>query len=161
MSNGMPAPGFDLRHAMQVAIPLAVAWAQEQESIILDTGVQLSPELIEIARKVGVQRPDLVRVRLVPQLPQPNNPILLVLAKTVQLITPNTAGITFQHGIYIRQDCANELRLHAHELAHVGQYERLGGIQPFMHKYCQQLATAGYHNAPMEVEARKAEDTCG
>jgi hypothetical protein len=40
-----------------------------------------------------------------------------------------------------------------HELAHVAQYERLGGILPFLRKYLFECLTVGYAAAPLELEA--------
>ena len=41
----------------------------------------------------------------------------------------------------------------AHELAHTEQYERLGGIEPFLRQYLSECLTIGYPAAPMEQEA--------
>jgi hypothetical protein len=41
----------------------------------------------------------------------------------------------------------------AHELVHAAQYERLGGILPFLRQYLVECLTIGYANAPMELEA--------
>ena len=40
-----------------------------------------------------------------------------------------------------------------HELAHSAQYERLGGILPFLRRYLFECLTVGYAAAPLEVEA--------
>src|SRR2546430_8971806 len=40
----------------------------------------------------------------------------------------------------------------AHELVHVLQYHRLGGVLPFLQTYICQCATVGYPNAPLELE---------
>ena len=40
-----------------------------------------------------------------------------------------------------------------HELAHVTQYDRLGGILPFLRKYLFECLTMGYESAPLELEA--------
>lgn len=44
-----------------------------------------------------------------------------------------------------------------HELKHVEQYQRLGFV-PFLLRYVFYSIQYGYHNNPLEVEARKAED---
>ena len=40
-----------------------------------------------------------------------------------------------------------------HELAHVAQYERLGGILPFLRRYLFECLIAGYSVALLEQEA--------
>ena len=56
------------------------------------------------------------------------------------------------YGVIVRRDCANNLRLLAHEFVHVAQYERLGR-EGFLQEYIQQIAAYGYLNAPFEQEA--------
>ena len=49
-------------------------------------------------------------------------------------------------------DCADNLRLLAHEFVHVAQYERLGR-EGFLQEYIQQIAAHGYPDPPFELEA--------
>jgi len=58
-----------------------------------------------------------------------------------------------QYGIFIRLDCWRDRALIAHELVHTAQYERLGGILPFLRQYLFECVTIGYPEAPMEQEA--------
>ena len=64
----------------------------------------------------------------------------------------DTGGLTPGYGVTVRRDCANNLRLLAHEFVHVAQYERLGR-EGFLQQYFQQIAAHGYLNAPFELEA--------
>jgi len=43
-------------------LPLAVKWAVEQERVILEDGVALTPEELEDALAVGVEQPNRVRL---------------------------------------------------------------------------------------------------
>ncbi len=61
--------------------------------------------------------------------------------------------MALRYGIFIRSDCWGEHGLVAHELAHTAQYERLGGIRPFLRQYLLECLTIGYPAAPMEQEA--------
>jgi hypothetical protein len=36
---------------------------------------------------------------------------------------------------------------------HTAQYERLGGIEPFLRQYLRECLTIGYPEAPLEQEA--------
>jgi hypothetical protein len=58
-----------------------------------------------------------------------------------------------RYGIFVRSDCWGERALVAHELAHTAQYERLGGIRPFLRKYLQGCLTIGYPGAPLKQKA--------
>jgi len=40
-----------------------------------------------------------------------------------------------------------------HELVHTHQYERLGGIEPYLRQYLTERQTFNYPNNPLEVEA--------
>ncbi len=76
----------------------------------------------------------------------------------VQLVGPNTAGLTLHYGIYIRGDCHGNRELLVHELVHVAQYERLGGIKPFLQRYLDECLKYGYPQAPLEQEAIRISD---
>ena len=71
----------------------------------------------------------------------------------IEFLTPATRGLALQYGIFIRSDCWRERTLIAHELVHTAQYERLGGILPFLRKYLFECVTIGYPEAPLEQEA--------
>ena len=64
----------------------------------------------------------------------------------------DTTGLTAGYGVIVRRDCANNLRLLAHEFVHLAQYERLGR-EGFLQQYIQQIAAHGYPDAPFELEA--------
>lgn len=137
----------------KVLLPVAVAWAEEQESIILRNGVQLTGPQIADARTLGISQPDRVRLMNVATIPVPEEPSLKAAAQETQLITLQTAGLTLRYGIFIRSDCWGDRRLIVHELVHTSQYERLGGFLPFLQEYLHQCITIGYPEAPMEQEA--------
>jgi hypothetical protein len=49
-----------------------------------------------------------------------------------------------------------------HELGHTVQYERLGGLVPFLRRYLFECLSIGYPEAPMEQEViALAERICG
>jgi hypothetical protein len=45
----------------------------------------------------------------------------------------------------------------SHELRHVYQYEAAGSIAAFLLNYLWQIATAGYEECPLELDARAHE----
>jgi hypothetical protein len=138
-------------------LPLACAWAEEQESIILREGVALTSSQLEDARRIGITHPERVRLRVVEEIPLPRQPDLRVAAEMTGLISPMTIGLTLRYGIFIRADCWGERRLVVHELVHTLQYERLGGFMPFLQQYLHECITIGYPAAPMEQEAKRIE----
>lgn len=134
-------------------IPLATHWAEALERRILREGVPLSGEETADARALGVRAPERVRLLCLASLPPLDDLALRTAAAAVQFLTPATRGLALGHGIFVRADCWRERQLIAHELAHTEQYERLGGIEPFLRRYLGECLTIGYPAAPMEQEA--------
>lgn len=134
-------------------LPLAVAWAEQQENYILQNGIYLTQSQQAEARLVLVGRPEKVKLLRVSQIPLPSEPSLRNAAQTTGLITENTIGLTLRYGIFVRDDFWNNRKLVIHELVHVAQYERLGGISEFLRQYLQECINIGYPQAPLEQEA--------
>ena len=61
-------------------------------------------------------------------------------------------GMALGRGIYLLPGNRASLR---HELVHVMQYQRAGGIRPFMHRYLVECMTEGYMESVLEAEARE------
>jgi hypothetical protein len=137
----------------KVLLPLAAAWAEEQEVIILRGGVELNEREMGDARTLGISQPERVRLMDVATIPAPEEPSLKAAADESQLITPQTEGLTLRYGIFIRSDRWRNRALIVHELVHTSQYERLGGFIGFLQEYLHQCFTFGYPAAPMEQEA--------
>jgi len=142
-------------HLFSQMLPRAAAWAQQQEEFMLrhSAAFILVPQVQEIARRAGVQRPETVRLLAVPEIPLPEEADLREAAGALGLIAPGTAGLTIGHGVFVRQDCLKDPKLIAHELMHVAQYERLGSIPAFLQQYLSEVNEYGYPAAPMEQEA--------
>ena len=90
--------------------------------------------------------PEKVRILSVPRIPLPAHVRVKQLAKQVGLLSADTAGLTAGYGVIVRVDCADNLRLLAHEFVHVAQYELLGR-EGFLQEYIQQIAARGYLDA--------------
>ena len=147
---------YDLRSALPLLIPKAIAWAEAQSSSIGQVGQPLNDFLLTVARSVGVMHPELIRVSEVPQLPLPEDPELRQAALATGLLGPNMVGMTFGYGIYVCHGHGTT-RLLSHEFRHACQYEQAGSIATFLPTYLQQIVTVGYLNAPFEVDARAHE----
>ena len=71
------------------------------------------------------------------------------------LRTCGFGGVTLPPlGIFILAERINEDALVKHEQVHWAQYQRMGLVR-FYATYIYQVLRYGYHNAPMEVEARQ------
>jgi hypothetical protein len=137
----------------ETLLPLAVTWATEQEKKIVCEGVRLSEKEMGDARAIGVQNPNHIRLLQVETIPRPSQPQLRAACDAIDFLTPATRGLTLGHGIFIRSNCWGDRLLVVHELAHVAQYERLGGIVPFLCLYLYECLTVGYSASPLELEA--------
>jgi hypothetical protein len=151
---------FDLRSALPSLLPGAVAWAEARSAEAALAGDGLNESGIGIARSVGVQRPELVRVSIVDTLPMPEDTGLRTAALQTGLLGPRMVGLTLGYSILICRG-HESIRLLSHELRHVHQYEANGSIAGFLPIYLQQIAIYGYQDAPFEVDARAHEqDEC-
>jgi len=147
---------FSLQVALPDLLPRAIAWAQDREREVLACGDALGDDELSLATHAGVTKPERVRVSLVDALPEPNDPELRQAAVAAGLLGPGMTGLTLGYAIYVRRGCRTR-RLLSHELRHVYQYERAGSIGAFLPVYLQQVVDVGYHNAPLEVDARAHE----
>lgn len=134
-------------------LPLAAKWAAAVEGRILREGVPLPEEGMADASALGVREPERVRLLALARVPTPSDLTLRTAAAAIRFLTPTTCGLALRYGIFVRSDYWGDRRLVAHELAHTAQYERLGGIEPFLRQYLYECLTIGYPEAPMEQEA--------
>ena len=146
--------------AIRVILPFACAWAKRQELIILKTGVPLPPGQIITAKRLGILYPERVRMRAVSQVP-PLNRGLRRVGEKLGLVSGQTIGMALRYGVFIHEEHWGDRRLIAHELAHVAQYERLGGFRGFLKQYLEECHNPGYPLGELEQEAKRAESTCG
>ena len=139
-----------------VVLPLAVAWLARQERRILAEGVPLDAGQLADARALGIAAPERVRLLCLPRLPLPDNRLVRAVALRTGALATGTIGLSARYGIFLREPYHRERRLLVHELTHTRQYERMGGIRPFLRRYLRECLTVGYANAPMEQEAAEA-----
>lgn len=139
-----------------VLIELAISWAEQQAALILRDGMPFSASGINLARSVGVDHPERIRLLQVTQIPFPDDPQLIRAATETGLLTPNIAGLALGYGIYLRHGHCTP-RMLSHECRHVYQYEQVGSIAALLAEYLKQIAQYGYANAPLEIDARRHE----
>jgi len=134
-------------------LPIAAQWATEQERRVLCEGVRLNEIEMGDAKAIGVRHPERVRLLRVDMVPVPAHPMLRAAAASMNFLTAAPRGLALKYGVFVRADHWRDRALIAHELVHVLQYQRLGGVLPFLQTYICQCATLGYPNAPLELEA--------
>jgi hypothetical protein len=137
-----------------------IAWVARRQASILRNGVPLNHTQRELASALGVDSVERVRVVSAAVIPMPLPRWTRALALRGGWISQHIAGMTLGHGIVIREDYLDDMRLLAHELAHVSQYERLGGIAGFLRHYLRECVWPGYPHGALEREARAAEARC-
>jgi hypothetical protein len=138
---------------LEELLPLAAEWAMAQQQQVLCAGVPLSPDELADAKAIGVRNPERVRLLQVDVIPVPAHPMLRAAAASIHFLTAAPRGLALDKGIFIRTDYWRDRELVAHELVHTAQFQRLGGILPFLQTYIFQCSTVGYPNAPLELEA--------
>ncbi|HSH39468.1 MAG TPA: hypothetical protein VK993_11850 [Chthoniobacterales bacterium] len=150
------------QESVKMLEPLAREWALEQEAFVLKLGAPLSAQQIRDAERVGVRDTPRVRVLPVDRMPLPGNLQLAQAAQRAQIITEASAAVTIGHGIMIRADRWRDRELMLHQLVHVAQCERCGGLESFVEQYLTDRSTcADFSVGALEDEARNlAREIC-
>ncbi|MDF1657959.1 MAG: hypothetical protein P1U58_10130 [Verrucomicrobiales bacterium] len=133
-------------------LPLGTRWAERQESLILREGRPLSEWETMWATDVGVKKPEAVRILPVPRIPTPGS----WFTRLLRIFSEGPTGMAVNYGIYLEASQATNPSLLVHELTHVAQFERLGGIESFLREYITQCIRDGYWESDLEIEAREA-----
>ncbi len=147
---------FWIKLIVNLAIPPGVWWIRRHEAVILREGRVLSEEEFGWARQVGVDEPETVRVLPVPRVPTPGAPILKLMAGLSRVPVDSPTGMAVNRGIFLEASHATNPSLLVHELVHVAQFEKMGGIAAFLREYLTQCLRDGYWDSAMEEEARAA-----
>lgn len=143
---------FFTKTFVPLLLPFGTRWAEKQESLILREGRPLSEWETMWATDVGVRKPEAVRILPVPRIPTPGS----WFTRLLRIFTEGPTGMAVNYGIYLEASQATNPSLLVHELTHVAQFERLGGIEAFLKEYITQCIRDGYWESEMEKEAREA-----
>lgn len=147
---------MDLVKLLPEVLPQAIEWTSAQADHVAKNGAPLNEQGLNIARRVGVEEPEHIRIQYVDDFPLPCEQPLRDVAVHTGFIGPEIGGVTFNHSVLIRRGHGS-LRLLSHEFRHVSQYENYGSIAAFLQDYLHQIAEFGYWQAPLEEDARKHE----
>jgi len=136
-------------------VPPAIQWAKAQEEFILTRGSSLGPAALADALRLGVQDSARVRLLVVDRIPLPVDERLAEASRSNHIITEACRGVAIGHGIIIRADCWGDRELLTHQLVHVAQCERSGGLEFFVEKYlCDRRSSPNFTVGVLEEEAR-------
>ena len=136
-------------------LPLAYQWAKAQEDFVLTHGAQLSPRHADDAQRAGVQDCDRIRVLVVDRIPLPDDPELAEAARRIGILPHETRCVGFGHALIIRADSWGDRELLLHNLVHIAQCERSGGLEHWIEQYLSNRHTcADFTVGSLEEEAR-------
>lgn len=143
-------------------LPAAYHWAKAQEEFVLAHGAPLSPQHAADARLAGVRDVDRVRVLVVDRIPLPEDGELAEAARRARIITEDTRCVGLGHAIIIRAEAWGDRELLLHNLVHVAQCERSGGLEEWIRDYLVDRQTcATFTLGLLEEEARRlAREIC-
>lgn len=132
--------------------PALARWAGVQECRIIAEGRCLPEDLQDFAAKLGIERPEELRWLEIDPIPLPLPMAWVKGCQWLGLPVFAPGGMALGRGIFLLPGQMTSLR---HELVHVLQYQRLGGIRPFLKRYLIECLEAGYADASLEKEARQ------
>jgi hypothetical protein len=136
-------------------LPLAYQWARMQEEFALARGVPLGPRHTADARQAGVEEISRIRVLVVDRIPLPENEELALAARRMGIISEDTRCIGFGYALIIRADAWNDRELILHNLIHIAQCERAGGLEQWVRHYLtDRTHCPNFTIGPLEEEAR-------
>jgi hypothetical protein len=136
-------------------LPFAYQWAKAQEEFVLAHGSPLDPQQMADARLAGVRDPECIRVLVVDRIPLPESAELAEATGRARIITEDTRCAGFGHAVIIRADSWGDRELLLHNLVHIAQCERSGGLEQWIREYLSDRQTcADFTIGSFEQEAR-------
>lgn len=143
-------------------LPLAYQWAKSQEDFVLAHGTPLSPQHMADARLAGVRDCERIRMLVVDRIPLPESGELAEAVQRTRIISEDTRCVGVGHGVMIRAEAWGDRELLLHNLVHVAQCERSGGLEQWIRDYLlDRQNSASFTLGTLEEEARRtAREIC-
>lgn len=150
------------QQTFDVLLPIACEWAKQQEEFALKHGHPLGPTHAWDAHLAGVQDCARIRVLVVDRIPLPENPRLAEASRRLRIITEDTRCMGVGHALIVRGDAWNDRELILHNLVHIAQCERSGGLEQWCQLYLSNRITSpNFTTGSLEEEARRiAREIC-
>lgn len=145
-------PPAAVRLKLKRFYPRVRAWYDAVETRCLPLGRPLTAQEMDDARRLGVLRPQDVRVVVLNAFPMPEDAELRAEAERHGLGSRTEAGRTMGHAILLKAWALDAPTVLRHELVHVAQMDRLGR-EGFLRRYLMELEMLGYAGSPLELEA--------
>lgn len=142
------------RLAAAILMPLVHRWILRHERKIRRKGRPLTRAERAGARDIGLTDSGRVRILVVDRIPLPAGWLRRRIARFSPVVLADPVALTAGHGIYLCRSRQEQRVVLRHELAHVRQYERLGQ-RAFLRRYIRDCLLEGYHDSPLEREARR------
>ena len=132
-----------------------ITYSENIERRVLAEGRPLTAAETELARRAQVQDVDRVRILVLERVPLPRDATLRRYLEEIGFLQlmQRARGTTKGYGIILTPGAVSRPINLAHELIHVAQYERLGGIAAGMAYHLPDLAENGYRRSELEDEA--------
>jgi hypothetical protein len=132
-----------------------IRYSQDLEQRILEQGRPLTVMESMLAEQADVRHPELVRVLVLPSVPEPKSAVLREKLQQLGILRliARAKGSAKGYGIVLTTSGAKSPGVIAHELVHVGQYERFDGIEGLMRYHLPDLEANGYRDSELEGEA--------
>lgn len=143
-------------------LPFAYQWAKAQEEYVFAHGTPLSPQHMADARLAGVRDCERIRMLVVDRIPLPEGDGLAEAARRTRIITEDTRCVGVGHAVIIRAEAWGDRELLLHNLVHIAQCERCGGLESWVKHYLlDRQNSATFTVGSFEDEARRiAREIC-
>jgi len=145
-------PPDQLVSQVQTLLPAAEKFVVRNQEKALRLGHPLTSKYLRIAKELGIDKADKIRIYTVHDLPAPQDQKLADAARALGYNSPDIVAYTYGYGIWIKDGNQDNNGVLIHELIHVRQAERMG-LKEQIRQYLTQLFIFGYRQAPLEVEA--------
>ena len=137
-------------------LPQAYDWAKQLEEFVLGHGHPLGHTHAWDAHLAGVHDCARVRVLVVDRIPLPDDPKLAEASRRFRIITEETRCMGIGHALIVRGDSWNDRELILHNLVHVAQCERAGGLEQWVRQYLGDRTNCpNFSMGSLEEEARR------
>ncbi len=141
-------------------VQLMINWSNQWQWHILRHGTPLDGESLLDANCIGIAAPDKVRVLEVPNIPLPSQQLLHSTLVKSGVFGLDACGLTLEYGIFLKTGGLPLNYWLTHELVHVAQYERMGGLAGCLPQYLRQCLTDGYEQSALEQDAHQTALKC-
>ena len=141
---------------------LAYQWVKTQEEFVLKHGSALSTRQLADAHLAGVRNPGRIKMLVVDRIPLPEDPQLAEISRRTGVITEDTRCMGFGYALIVRVDAWNDRELILHNLIHIAQCERAGGLENWVRQYLGDRTNCeNFTIGKLEEEARRiAHEIC-